>query len=70
MRRMQGLVICNLNEQLKVSHGLNIRQISRQAQIPKRDRDNRHFEFGKCISNPLASSLGKSSINYRTNRYL
>jgi hypothetical protein len=33
-----------------------------KAQIPKRGCDNRHLGSGKCISNPLASSLEQSSI--------
>jgi hypothetical protein len=32
--------------------------------------DNRHLGLGKCISEPVAISLQKSSINHRNNRYL
>jgi hypothetical protein len=32
--------------------------------------DNRHLGLGKCISKPVAISLGKLSINHRKNRYL
>ncbi len=32
--------------------------------------DNRHLGLGKCITKPVASSLGESSINHRNNRYL
>jgi hypothetical protein len=28
--------------------------------------DNRHLGLGKCISKPVAISLGKSSINHKT----